>query len=139
MSVRIAHVALWASTPERLEAVRAFYETHFGARSGALYRSARQPGFVSYFLRFDENAACLELMYAPAAGAAPGDAVGPRAPRPGYAHLALAVGSRDAVDDRAARLSAAGVPLVSPPRLTGDGYYEAVVLDPDGNVVEITA
>jgi lactoylglutathione lyase len=49
------------------------------------------------------------------------------------------VGSREAVDDCAARLAEAGVPLVSPPRLTGDGYYEAVVLDPEGNVVEITA
>jgi lactoylglutathione lyase len=25
------------------------------------------------------------------------------------------------------------------PRRTGDGYYESVVLDPDGNVVEIAA
>jgi lactoylglutathione lyase len=25
------------------------------------------------------------------------------------------------------------------PRRTGDGYYESVVLDPDGNRVELTA
>jgi lactoylglutathione lyase len=31
------------------------------------------------------------------------------------------------------------VAVESGPRDTGDGYYEAVVLDPDGNAVEITA
>ena len=35
-------------------------------------------------------------------------------------------------------MKAAGVPIVNGPRLTGDGYYEAVVTDPDGNLVEIT-
>jgi lactoylglutathione lyase len=32
-----------------------------------------------------------------------------------------------------------GVRVVSLPRWTGDGYFEAVVEDPDGNAVEITA
>ena len=41
--------------------------------------------------------------------------------------------TRDAVDELAAALSA-----VDGPRLTGDGYYGAVVLDPDGNGVELT-
>jgi len=27
--------------------------------------------------------------------------------------------------------------VISEPRTTGDGYYESVVLDPDGNRVEI--
>ncbi|MFO5517270.1 glyoxalase/bleomycin resistance/extradiol dioxygenase family protein, partial [Klebsiella pneumoniae] len=26
-----------------------------------------------------------------------------------------------------------------PPRTTGDGYYEAVIADPDGNLIEIVA
>ena len=38
------------------------------------------------------------------------------------------------VDD----LERAGVVVASAPRQTGDGYYEAVVLDPEGNRVEIT-
>jgi lactoylglutathione lyase len=29
--------------------------------------------------------------------------------------------------------------VVGAPRKTGDGYYESVVLDPDGNVVQIAA
>ena len=32
----------------------------------------------------------------------------------------------------------AGYTVVSEPRTTGDGYYESVVRDPDGNLVEIT-
>jgi lactoylglutathione lyase len=36
------------------------------------------------------------------------------------------------------RAAAQGI-LVSPPRTTGDGYYEAVIKDPDGNLIEIVA
>ena len=32
-----------------------------------------------------------------------------------------------------------GHPVLDGPRRTGDGYYESVVLDPDGNRVELVA
>ena len=35
-------------------------------------------------------------------------------------------------------MEAAGVNIVSGPRLTGDGYYEASVIDTEGNLIEIT-
>jgi lactoylglutathione lyase len=35
-------------------------------------------------------------------------------------------------------LRADGYRVLDGPRTTGDGYYESVVLDPDGNRVEIT-
>jgi lactoylglutathione lyase len=35
-------------------------------------------------------------------------------------------------------LEDSGFTVASNPRETGDGYYESVVLDPDGNRIEIT-
>ena len=60
-------------------------------------------------------------------------------PALGYAHLAISVGSREQVDALVARARAAGVTIRSEARMTGDGYYEAVIEDPDGNPVEVTA
>jgi lactoylglutathione lyase len=31
-----------------------------------------------------------------------------------------------------------GIQVIGEPRTTGDGYYESVVLDPEGNRVEVT-
>jgi len=127
--MHIDHLAVWTHDLERL---RTFYERHFGARSGARYASASRPGFVSYFLSFPSGGARLELMTLPT--------LGPTLPAPtaGYAHIALSVGSPAAVDALTERLRAAAVPVISEPRRTGDGYYEAVVEDPDGNAIEIT-
>lgn len=139
IAARIAHVALWTRDVERLERLRTFYERHFGARAGAPYHSTRRPGFVSYFLEL-AGGAQLELMTLPddARTVAP-EPFDADAPRPGYAHIALSLGSADAVDALTARLAADGVPVRSTPRWTGDGYYESVVADPDGNLVELTA
>ncbi|MBN8494960.1 MAG: VOC family protein, partial [Burkholderiales bacterium] len=54
-------------------------------------------------------------------------------------HLAIALGSEAAVDALTAQLRAAGHPVLDGPRRTGDGYYESVVLDPEGNRLELTA
>ena len=85
-------------------------------------------------MTFDEGAR-LEVMTLAGLGAS--EAVDVE--RAGYAHLAVAVGSREAVDALTARLRADGYAVLSAPRTTGDGYYESVVADPDGNRVEITA
>ncbi|MFP4396169.1 MAG: VOC family protein, partial [Anaerolineales bacterium] len=58
--------------------------------------------------------------------------------RAGYAHLAFSVGSEAEVEALTQRLIEDGCTRLNGPRRTGDGYYESVVLDPEGNRVEIT-
>lgn len=127
--MRIEHLALW--TPD-IERVREFYETQFGATANARYESSTTPGFASYFLTFPGGGTRLELMQLPA--------LEPHAPAParGYAHLAISVGSRERVDALVERMRGDGVHIRSEARLTGDGYYEAVIDDPDGNPIEVT-
>ena len=125
--MRVEHVALWAVD---LESVCAFYVEHLGATAGEPYVNEAK-GFRSRFLSWDDGAR-LEVMHR--VDLEPG-----RDGSAGWAHVALSLGSEQAVDDAAARLAAAGVPVVDGPRRTGDGYYECVVLDPEGNRVELTA
>jgi lactoylglutathione lyase len=56
----------------------------------------------------------------------------------GWVHVAFEVGSVAEVDAKANGLKSAGY-LREEPRWTGDGYYEAVAVDPDGNRIEIVA
>lgn len=127
---RINHAALWV---QDLEAMKAFYVTYFHGVSGGLYINHGN-GFRSYFLSFGQGAR-LELMHMASVDGAPGV---PNGDRLGLAHLAFGVGDRDAVDELTEQLRKNGFPVVSEPRVTGDGYYESVVLDPEGNRVEIT-
>jgi lactoylglutathione lyase len=128
--MRVEHVAVWTRDPERL---RTFYERWFGATAGERYER-RETGFVSYFLSFGDGAR-LELMARPDVPElrdSPEQAIG-------LTHLAFAVGSEERVDELTAELAAAGVEVLDGPRRTGDGYYESVVLDPDGNRIELVA
>jgi lactoylglutathione lyase len=129
LDVRLAHVALWTHDLERL---RDFYVDSLGGSAGPRYHNP-QTGFSSYFVAF-AGGARLELMSRP-------DVAGPRRAdtAPGYAHIALALGSRAAVDEQIERLRGLGVGILGAARVTGDGYYEAVIADPDGNPVELIA
>jgi lactoylglutathione lyase len=126
----IHHLAIWTQDLERL---KSFYETYFEAKAGDKYTNPAKR-FESYFLTFDSGSK-LELMYLPGMLDRHGD---PQAHLSGYAHLSIATGSEEQVDRLTARLLNDGYPLVEGPRRTGDGYYESLVLDPDGNRVEIT-
>ena len=130
--VKIDHVAIWT---HRLEELRIFYETYFQARSGEKYANPEKR-FESYFLSFSSGVR-IELMKKASMRelALPEDIDVPVA---GYAHLAISVGSHETVDALTKRLEDDGYPVLDGPRHTGDGYYESVVLDPDGNRIEIT-
>lgn len=56
----------------------------------------------------------------------------------GLIHFAMNVGSEEKVDALTKQLQDDGYELLDGPRRTGDGYYESVVLDPEGNRIEIT-
>ena len=124
----IEHLALWSEDIERL---RQFYERYLGAQTGELYRSRTQP-LISYFLTFDGGAR-LEIMTSSQVEARQ------TGRRVGLAHFALRVGSREHVNQLVERLRLEKVEIAGEPRLTGDGYYEAIILDPDGNSVELVA
>lgn len=128
---RIEHIALWV---DDLDALGTFYAKTFGAQVGPRYVNAAK-GFESCFLTF-ESGARVELMkttrLSPTRHA-------PGVERMGLTHLAISLGSEAAVDEITKRLRRDGITVLDGPRRTGDGYYESVVLDPEGNRIEITA
>ena len=126
--MKIEHAAVYVRD---LEGARAFFQTYFGAVSGPLYQNPTM-GFSSYFLTFEEGSR-LELMTLPRLEMGEGAGL-----RTGYAHLALSVGSREAVDQLTGRLRQAGYPVLSGPRTTGDGYYESCIAGAEGLRIEIT-
>lgn len=126
--MRIEHVAVWVAD---LEAMKDFYCRHFRGAASDRYDNAKT-GFSSYFLYFDDGAR-LELMHRFDRAATPA-----RSDRRGLAHLAFSAGTALEVERLTERLAAAGCELLSAPRLTGDGYFESCLLDPEGNQLEIT-
>ncbi|HYC85766.1 MAG TPA: VOC family protein [Chryseosolibacter sp.] len=128
--MKIDHIAIWTRDVERL---RAFYEKYFSAIAGEKYFNPRK-NFQSYFLNF-ESGARLEVMQMPGIPDSKNDV---RLQFSGLIHFAIDVGSRAVVDALTNRLRNDGYQVVGEPRTTGDGYYESVILDPDGNRIEIT-
>lgn len=55
-----------------------------------------------------------------------------------FTHFAISLGSKEKVNYLTDKLRADGFQIVGEPRTTGDGYYESVILDPEGNHVELT-
>ena len=131
MTIRIEHVAFWTTDIDRCAA---FYTTYFGAVQGERYHNVAK-GFESVFLTFTGGAR-LEIMSTTALSLVVAEA---GAQRMGLTHFAIALGSDAAVDALTARLRDDRFPILDGPRRTGDGYYESVTLDPDGNRVELTA
>lgn len=125
----IEHAALYTLDLER---ARAFYETYFDGTAGKLYHNP-ETGLQTYFISFADGAR-LELMTRPELEEGERSRLWT-----GWSHLAFKAGTRENVDALTERLRADGYEVTSGPRVTGDGYYESCVLDPDGNTVEIMA
>ncbi|MGT2947849.1 VOC family protein [Streptococcus devriesei] len=126
--MKIEHVAIYVKD---LEGACHFFETYFQARSNTLYHNQKK-AFKSYFLSFDDGAR-LEIMSKEgiAEQELPKEHLG-------LIHFAISVGSKEKVDELTSRLQADGYPVLSGPRITGDGYYESCVLGIEDCQIEIT-
>ena len=126
--MKIEHIAIYV---QDIEKMRVFYETYLNATSHAPYMNPKTQ-LKTYFLTFEEGAR-LELMCRPDMALLDKPLY-----RTGFTHLAFSLGSKEAVDALTQRIKEHGYPIVSGPRITGDGYYETCFLDPEGNQIEIT-
>jgi len=126
--MKIEHIAIWVSDIEKM---RRFYVQYFNAKSGEKYVNLKK-NFTSYFLSFAEGAR-LELMHKPEISALIN-----QDECLGFIHFAISVGSKEMVDTLTNKLRQDGFKITGEPRTTGDGYYESVVLDAEGNRIEIT-
>lgn len=123
--MKIEHIAIWTKD---LEAMKTFYCHYFGGKANYKYHN-KVKAFESYFITF-ESGARLELMKKP-------NLTDQVMNSYGFAHLAFSVDSKENVDALTETLKLAGY-KTTPPRSTGDGYYESTVYDPEGNLIEIT-
>ncbi len=130
MNMKLTHVAMWTN---QLEELKGFYMKYFGATAGEKYVNTQRQ-FSSYFLTFQGDTS-LELMSMPGVQVRSGDKTDTPT---GLTHIAFTLDSKDAVDALTRRIQADGYDIEKAPRMTGDGFYESAIFDPDGNIVEIT-
>lgn len=129
--MKIEHVAIWV---DNLELMRQFYLTYFDVTAGEKYTNPKK-NYTSYFIIFNEGGSRIELMHRPDIFE---NNTEKRGMVKGLAHISISVGSKNVVSELTERLRKDRYTIESEPRTTGDGYYESVVLDPEGNYIEIT-
>lgn len=127
--MKINHMALYTGN---IEKSKDFYMKYFEAVPNEKYHNPKT-GLQTYFLRFPGSDVRLEIMTRPEISEREDKVM-----NKGFIHIAFSVGSKEKVDSLTGRLIADGFKCLSGPRTTGDGYYESVVEDIDGNLVEIT-
>jgi lactoylglutathione lyase len=113
--------------------MRHFYEHYFNGKSGEKYINPRK-NFESYFVVFDGGSK-LELMEKLEVNTKLHDDAENYL---GMTHFAISTGNKKSVDELTEQLRTDGFKIIGEPRTTGDGFYESIILDPDGNKVEIT-
>ena len=152
--MKIEHIAIWVKD---IDKVCEFYRKYFGGVVQSLYHNPTKQ-FTSRFVTFEDGTR-LEIMHRPdiTVGTLNRDcmfhveqeylgyahlsfSVGSKevSQHLGFTHLSFSVDSKEEVDRLTQQMSCDGIQVVGQPRTTGDGYYESVVLDPEGNRVEIT-
>lgn len=127
--MKIDHVAIFVRD---LEATKNFYVKYFNATPNNKYRNNKTL-LETYFLSFDSGTR-LEIMSRPDLFEGSNELL-----RTGLIHLSFKLGSEKLVDSKVKQLESDGYKIISNPRTTGDGYYEACVSDNEGNFIEIIA
>ncbi|BDD06169.1 VOC family protein [Aureibacter tunicatorum] len=128
--MKIDHLAIWVRD---LDLAKAFYEKYFNMKSGEKYINETK-GFSSYFLSFENSDTRLEIMHRDDIE----DSFFDHSKKLGLTHFAISLGNKIKVDELTELLRQDGYKVVGEPRVTGDGYYESVVEDAEGNWVELT-
>lgn len=126
--MKIEHIAMYVNDLER---AKNFFVQYFHATAGEKYHN-QKTGFQSYFLSF-QGECRLEIMSNPKM-----ENMEKPFARTGYAHIALSVGTKEAVNTLTEQLRKDGYCIISNPRTTGDGYYESCLIDFENNQIEIT-
>jgi lactoylglutathione lyase len=128
--IKIHHIGIWVSD---LEKIKNFYESFFSATSNEKYINAKT-GFSSYMLSFQDGSK-VEIMNRPNIKSLQGNSLEEYM---GWAHIAVCVGSRKKVNQLTERFRNDGYIVAGESRVTGDGFFESVILDPEGNRIELT-
>jgi lactoylglutathione lyase len=123
----INHIAIWVND---LEKMKNFYEKFFSGNSNEKYSNPKK-NYESYFISFDSGARIELMKKLEITDSKAFDLIG-------YAHIAFSVGSKEKVDEITENFRENGIKIFSEPRTTGDGYYESVIEDFEGNLIEIT-
>jgi len=127
--MKIDHIAIWVND---LEVMKDFYTKYFNMKCSNKYENPNK-GFASYFLSFS-NGARIEIMTRKDIS----ERIREKGISNGFTHLAFSVGSIEKVDELTELIRNNSFEIYGEPRTTGDGYYESIVLDPEGNHIEIT-
>jgi len=112
--------------------MKSFYLKFFDLSSKEKYFNPTKK-FSSYFLAF-QNGARIELMHRPDIS----EFIEKSEQKLGLTHFAISVGTKEKVDSLTEIVRKNGYGIIGEPRTTGDGYYESVISDPEGNLIEIT-
>ncbi len=122
-SRKVHHIGIWTNN---LDKMKSFYTQTFAASCGEKYYNPKR-GFSSYFINFTSGCQ-IELMHQPDM----------EQKNVSNGHIAISLGSKEQVDKYIEKLSKQNIEILSYPRTTGDGYYEASIKDIEGNIIELT-
>jgi lactoylglutathione lyase len=124
--MQIDHIAVWTGD---IEIEKDFFLKYFECTVNEKYVNPTKQ-FSSYFITFARGARIELMSRADIIEGKIGETLG-------IAHIALNAGSRSNVDLLTQAIEQDGHIVVYKPRITGDGYYESTVLDPENNIIEI--